>query len=396
MRSRRARRVVAAGLVAVAALAGGAFAAAVELTSPSGDEPVFGPVELLAEVRGTDPIVEVVFYVDGSLVAKVSRPPFRARYDFGQSNTEHHVVVEATSLFGGVASDSVTTPTMFAGEQVDVELVQIYVTVAAAEGQPRGELQLEDVAVVDDTGQQMPITTFSPGGNVPLSGVLLVDGSVSMQGDSFTRAVAGAKAVATMLGAEDEVMIALFSDRLLRATEFTNERESLDVALAGTEAKGGSAVLDHLYLALNRLRSRLGRPVVILFSDGEDVSSVLDVEQIRWRARRSQATIYWIRLQPQGAGPRKFTTFWHDATETASQEAALAESVSESGGRILPIRSVDEARTALAEIFRELRAQYVLGFQPRNRRHDSSWRTISVVSSRPGIRLSARAGFLDE
>jgi hypothetical protein len=131
--------------------------------------------------------------------------------------------------------------------------------VEGQESGSRSDFRIEALKVVDDTGERLPLTTFAPG-SVPISGVVLLDSSDSMRGEAFERAVAGAEASTEMLGEEDEVMIALFSDHLLRATDFTRDRESLRMALSGVEAHGGSAVYDHLYLALNRLRSRLGRP----------------------------------------------------------------------------------------------------------------------------------------
>ena len=35
---------------------------------------------------------------------------------------------------------------------------------------------------------------------------------------------------------------------------------------------------------------------LVLLSDGMDVSSFLDMEQVLWRARRRQGMVYWLRL----------------------------------------------------------------------------------------------------
>jgi Ca-activated chloride channel family protein len=379
----------------VALFAGAAGALEVVLRSPTGREPIFGPTDITAEVRGSEPVSEVQFFVDGSLVARLRRPPFTVRFDVGQSNIAHHFVVEATTLFGGAVSAEVTTPTVSADEQVDVELVQLFVSVESSDGGGRSGFRIEDLKVVDDTGEQLPITTFAPD-TVPISGVVLLDSSDSMKGEAFARAVAGAKASVQMLGEEDEVMIALFSDHLLRATDFTRDPESLRMSLSGVEAHGGSAVYDHLYMALNRLRSELGRPVVILFSDGEDVSSLIEAEQIRWRARRSQATLFWIRMAPEGGERRRYMTFWRDGAETDAEFETLEATVIESGGWVVSIRTVDEAQAALSEIFRSLRAQFVVGFQPSDRRHDGSWRPLSVSAGRPGVKIRARAGYFDQ
>jgi VWFA-related protein len=377
--------------LAVAAPAGAELA----FRNPSGREPVFGPVEIAVDASGGEPLTEVALFVDGSLVARLSKPPYRARFDVGQGNAEHHFVAQGKTLFGTSLRAELSTPAIEVGEQVDVELVHLYMNVQLWDGRRPEQLTSGDFVVADEGGTRAPVSSLSRG-DVPLSGVVLVDSSDSMRGEAIVQALAAVQTVPALLGAEDEVLIALFSDRLLRATEFTRRADVLAGALGGVEAAGGSAILDHLYFALNRLRSRLGRPVVILFSDGEDVSSVLGADEIRWRVRRSQATLYWIRLQPEGAGPRLFSTFWRDVGETKRQFEVLEETVRESGGEVLPIQSIPQARSALVGIFERLRAQVVLGFYPVNRRHDGNWRPIRVSPVGGGMQITARAGYVDE
>jgi hypothetical protein len=126
------------------------------------------------------------------------------------------------------------------------------------------------------------------------------------------------------------------------------------------------------------------------------VSSLIEAEQIRWRTRRSQATLFWIRMAPEGGERRRYMTFWRDGSETDAEFETLEATVIESGGRVVSIRTVDEAQAALSEIFRSLREQFVVGFQPSKRRHDGSWRPLSVSAGRPGVKVRARAGYIDQ
>ena len=66
----------------------------------------------------------------------------------------------------------------------------------------------------------------------------------------------------------DEVAIHLFPDRLLYASPFVGAGASLPTALTEVRADGGTALFDHLYLAIKQLESRQGRRVVIVLSDG--------------------------------------------------------------------------------------------------------------------------------
>lgn len=392
------RSPLAPVLLLAAALAAAAQAATtVTIVNPAGDRPVFGAIDLEVAVESTDPVSEVVMFVDGSLVARWSKPPYRLRWDAGQHNAEHQFVAEATTLFGKRIRATRTTPAIEVGEEVEVALIQVYARVTTRTGKrpPVRPSKPSDFLVLDDKGRPLSVTTVSDG-EVPISAAVLLDASESMKGEPFRRAVAGAKSAAGLLKGEDEVMIALFSDRLLRASEFTADRASLNSALQDVEAAGGSAVFDHLYFGLNRLGTRLGRPVVILLSDGEDVTSTLDADDIRWRTRRSQATLYWVRIEPEGGVARRYATFWRDQDVCEAGIETLEASVKESGGAIVSIKSVEELSTALIQIFDDLRSQIVVGFHPEDRRHDGSWRPIRVGMADPGLSVSARAGYVDE
>jgi len=365
------------------------------LKSPDGKQPLFGETDIVAELKGDEPVSEVAIYVDGSRVARFEKPPFRTRFDFGQANLAHHIRAVATTLFGKRVEASVTTPSIDVGSELEVELVQLFMKVMLTDGRRVQDLSADDFEIVDNSGHHEPAVTFSTE-EPPLSAVVVVDASDSMKGEPLRQAVEGAKSVTKLLRPEDEVMITLFSDRLLRATEFTRSVDTLDAALQGVEAAGGTAVYDHLYHALNRLEMRLGRPVVILLSDGEDVSSVLDADEVRWRVRRSQATLYWARLREAGRPPGSYISAWRDSPENDRQTKALEEAVAESGGRILDIDSLERLDGALRSIFQELRSQVVLGFQPGNRRHDGSWRTITVRGVRGRLDVKTRAGYVDD
>ena len=110
-----------------------------------------------------------------------------------------------------------------------------------------------------------------------------------MQGERLEAVRRGAKAFLDGMKPADEAMLALFSDRLLRFTPFPSDKKALDASIAGTPAAGGTAVNDFLYLSLKLLDARQGQRVVVLFSDGSDVHSVLPASDVLWKARAGQS-----------------------------------------------------------------------------------------------------------
>jgi len=360
------------------------------ILQPRAGETVFGKVEVLAEVLSAEPIAEVIFKLDGREVARVSQPPFRTTVDVGQDNIEHTFEVVAVSDTGAEGRTLRTTPRITVDERLDIELQQLYVTVTEG-GERVLHLGREDFRILDD-GESQDMVTFEPG-DVPLTAAILVDASFSMKGDRLRLAVRGAQRFVEEMKELDEVTLMLFSDRLLYATAFTQDPAALTAALNEVRAGGGTAINDHLYLALKWLEPEQGRRVVILLTDGVDVESTLDMEKVLWMVGRSQALVYWIRLMDDEAGLSRFTA-WRNADGHREEMAHLSQAVTESGGRIVDIQDLQQAEAVFREILRELREQYVLGYYPSRNVNDGSWHRVRVEVE-GGYDVRTREGYID-
>lgn len=278
-------------------------------------------------------------------------------------------------------------------EVINVELQQLYVTVTRGSGAQVLDLTAADFEILDD-GEPQTVATFARG-DLALSAVLLLDGSASMEGDRLRTATDGARAFISRVLPQDEVSVMLFSDELLVRTPFSNDAATLLAPVSGVKARGGSAINDHLYVALKELEGRLGRKVVVLLSDGVDIESTLGMEDVRWAARRSQTLLYWIRLQDETRGRIERSSFWRDRRGHDEQLTLLQMAVVESGGRVEVIPDVAQVGAALQRILRELREQYVLGFQPTKDRNDGSWHKLEVRVRNGGGRVRTRDGYVD-
>ncbi len=368
----------------------------VTVATPPEGQPAFGLVEVRVDVRSGAPIRHVDCLVDGIRQKRLVKPPFRWVVDFGEDNEEKVIEIEATTVVGTVGRATRTTPRIEVDEVMEVELLQLYAVVERG-GRRVRDLTKADFRIVDDGGREQEIVTVE-GGELPISATLLVDSSASMRGARLEAALQGARAFTAGLGEEDEAMLVLFSDQILRKTPFTNDAGVLDLNVEGVSAVGSTAINDHLYYALNRLDARLGRRVLVLLSDGDDITSLLPMQDVLWRARRSQAVVYWIRLdesEESGDGPRRFTSSWRDEDGNLEEQELLRRAVLDSGGREIVVRALDELEASFTEVMAELRDQYVLGFYPRERRHDGSWREFSLRVRGPG-KVRSRGGFIDD
>lgn len=363
----------------------------VSILRPGSGQAVFGRVELAAEVFSDEPLDRVEFYVDGALEAQVRRPPWSVTLDVGEDNRDRRFEVVARGRWGGVGRAAVATHPVEIVAQLEVALHQVFVT-ASRGGEPVRDLPRERFRLVDD-GHREELVTFERG-DVPITAVLLLDASESMAGPYLEGAIQGARTFLGETGPLDEAMILLFSDRPLAATPFSNDRDELLAGLGGAVAQGGTALNDHLYASLRLLDGVQGRRVVVLFSDGTDVQSILSMREVLWKVRRSNATIYWVRLDR--GDPSSLSSAWRDFQSSEAEWKGLAEAVEESGGRTLVLDDIDQADGAFSEVMAELRGQYVLGYYPTEPRRDGSWRPLRISVDGLEVKLRYRGGYVDE
>ncbi len=378
----------------VQALAGGAAASAAvqpRILSPTADQPVFGATAFEAVVEANEPVRQVEFLLNGRRVALFTARPYRMVVEAGEENVEREFKVIATGASGARAEAVVRTLAVHIDDEMTLELQQLFVTVGRGGGRAL-DLEPGDFEIYDN-GKRQDLVTFGRE-DIPFTAVLLVDSSESMQGERLRAAVEGAAAFVSGMRQLDQAMLALFSDRLLAATPFTDDPQALRQLLTGVDAGGGSAIADHLFMALKVLEAQQGRRVVVLLSDGADVHSVLPMADALWKARSSQTLVYWIQLGEK-AKRVSFSSAWRDAEANAKEYELLEKTVDESGARIVTIGSVDEVKSAFEAILRELREQYVLGYYASDAKNDGRWHKVGVRVRRQGFNVRVRDGYFD-
>lgn len=376
----------AAGLL----LAGAALAqVAVKIQHPAPDQPVFGPTEVEVGVRAGEPVNQVDLFVNGKLVGSSQKAPYRFSVDVGDDNVRREFKAVARTASGTTGADTVVTIPVQINDEMNLKLRALFVSVVR-DGRHNLTLGQDDFMVFDN-GAPQQIVTFGRD-ELPLTAVLMLDTSESMQGERQEAVRRGAKAFLDGMKPADEAMLALFSDRLLRFTPFTSDKKTLDAAITDTQAAGGTAVNDFLYLSLKLLDARQGQRVVVLFSDGSDVHSVLPAADVLWKARAGQSLIYWIQL---GGKHQSFTSSWRDFKGNDREYETLEKAVQESGGRILSITRIEELEGAFRSILQELRQQYALGYYATTSRGDGGWHKVEVRLKEGGGRVRTREGYAD-
>jgi Ca-activated chloride channel homolog len=192
--------------------------------------------------------------------------------------------------------------------------------------------------------------------------------------------------------AADAAALYTFNHDVTLLTPFTRRLPRIEEALRSVKAEGGTALYDAVYLASQNLRNRDGRHVIVALTDGGDTTSSTKYAAAVNAAQRADAVVYPIVVVPI-TNPAGRNTGGEHALET------LAEST---GGRTFyPSVGVSLDR-AFAEILRDLRTQYLVGYYPHgvavaNPTNGSRFHRVKVeLPARPDLRLSTRTGYYSD
>lgn len=268
------------------------------------------------------------------------------------------------------------------------DVVYLSVTVVDGRGQLVPGLGPENFQVLED-GAVQEITTFSRDPQ-PIALSILVDSSTSMQ-PKMRAAQEAASGFVQRLGTDDVAQIIDFDTQVEILQTFTNDREQLEAAIRRTNAAGSTALYTAVYVALSeqgkvraRTTAELRRQAIVVLSDGDDTSSLVDYEQVLDLSKRSEVTVYAIGLRAQAESPRgRFN----------EADFVLRTLSTETGGRVFFVEHIRELPAVYSQIADELANQYSIGYTSTNTTRDGQWRRTEVRVNQGGVTARARAGY---
>jgi VWFA-related protein len=270
----------------------------------------------------------------------------------------------------------------------DVEEVVLNATVLDESGRLVNDLKQEDFHLFED-GVPQTIVSFQHA-DTPVSMGILVDNSGSMR--SKRGAVnSAALDLVRASNPKDEAFIVNFSDEAFIDQDFTSNINKLQEGLSHLDSKGGTALYDATVASADQLSKGATRPkqVLLIITDGEDNASSLTLEQTIRRVQDLQGpTIYTIGL-----------LFGDDTSGRESRRArrALQLLADETGGIAYFPKSLNEVDGITAEVARDIRSQYTLGYHSTKPAALGGYRAIKMEAHLPGSRknlnVRTKAGY---
>jgi Ca-activated chloride channel family protein len=254
----------------------------------------------------------------------------------------------------------------------DVDEVLQYCTVVDEKGNLVTDLSRINFRIWED-GVPQTSSSFQHQ-DVPVSIGIVVDNSGSMRDKRAAVNVAALDLVRAS-NPKDAAFIVNFSDKAFLDQGFTSEIASLDRGLSHFDSKGATALYDAVAASADELSTHASNPkqALLVITDGADNASRLTLEEAIGRVQLlGGPVVYSIGL-----------LFDIDKEESRRASSALKTLSQETGGSAYFPRSLEDVDKIAAEVARDIRSQYTIGYRSTKLASIEGYRVVRVEASAP-------------
>ena len=221
--------------------------------------------------------------------------------------------------------------------------------------------------------------------DLPVSLGILVDNSGSMMTKRRSVAEASLDMVRSS-NPQDEVFLVSFNEEATLEQPFSSDVKKLSDSFNNIGSpKGGTAIYDAVIASGTEMAKSAKRPkqVLVIITDGEDNASTETLEDTIREVQDLQGPIvYCIGLlyEDQGGGGR----------EARRARRALEALANQTGGVAYFPHSLVEVPEIAAEVARDIRNQYTIGYHSTKPPSEGGYRTVRVEAKSPKGKLTVR------
>lgn len=207
--------------------------------------------------------------------------------------------------------------------------------------------------------------------SLPVNVVLVLDTSQSLDATERAHLTAAGTTVVDALRPDEQAAFVTFTQRIAIRSLFSSDKAALKALIAEPSPSGDTALNDAAHAAMLVGTAAAGRPIVILFSDGEDTASFLDDQAVLDMARRTGAVVCAVSLR--------------------QKSGVLPQLTELTGGTFVRETSLARVAARFTEILESFRRRYVISFTPTGVSGDG-WHKLSV-RVKGGGQVRARTGY---
>jgi Ca-activated chloride channel homolog len=260
-------------------------------------------------------------------------------------------------------------------------IVPIFATVLDGQQRLVPSLVREDFEVLDNDKPQ-PIVIFADEIQ-PITVVVMLDTSGSMTASISLLKNAAEQFLIRLLPA-DQGRVGAFNDKIDLNSRFTNNRDELISAAKDLDYGNGTRLWDAVSLALDELKGKEGRRVILVFTDGDDTSSKVRLGTVMDRARTEEVMVYAIGLE---------STYFNGQQVVRSRpDGGLKKIADETGGGYFELKKTADLAPTFTRVAQELHSQYVVGIEAKQL--DGKIHKLAVRMKQPGMTARARRSYL--
>jgi Ca-activated chloride channel homolog len=245
--------------------------------------------------------------------------------------------------------------------RLDVRMVQVPVTVTDLRGMPVLGLPASSFRVFEDESPRS-IAAVSVS-EAPISAGIVFDTSRSMR-PRMEHSREALEGFLKTSAPADEFFLVRFSDKPQLLTHFTRQPDDILSSLASVEAKGWTALNDAVMLAAQTVRKgQHARHVLVVITDGDDNNSRYSDTELVSLLREADVQVYAISL--------------------IERSRFLQRICEETGGRSIWVHRLADLPSAMEDLSRQIRSEYLISFRPGDGRDDGRYHKVRIEVDPP-------------
>jgi Ca-activated chloride channel family protein len=268
----------------------------------------------------------------------------------------------------------------------DVQEVSLVLTVTNKRGRFVRDLDLKDIAILDNDLPPEKVTFFQSETDLPLRVALVVDTSDSITHRfAFEKDAASAFLKKVLRPTSDLGMIVGFNQHVHVAQGASNDPRKLREGLDRLSLGGETAVYEAVKAASQQLAkvrdTQSSRRAIVLITDGEDNRSNIGLQDAINAALHADAVVYVLSTNPE-------------LSISLAQEGdkAMRQLAENTGGRLLRAGEDDDVKSAFSKLAQELRSQYAISYKPAIKSPDGLFHHL-IVTGPKKLRFYHRLGY---
>jgi len=272
-----------------------------------------------------------------------------------------------------------------------VEVVSITAAVRDGRGRIVKNLKRSDFEVID-RGNTREIREFYTG-EAPISLAVLLDisGSMAVNRNIDRARHAVSAAMGLLKGGRDEAALFTFDTTLREVVPFTREVDRVRSVNLEGRPWGMTSLYDAVGAAAKTVAARANRHrALLVVTDGVDTGSKLTASEVSGIASSIDVPVYLLTVvSPLDHPGGELSVVAADGASTST--ATLADLARWTGGSMRVISMPEHVDEGVADMFEELRYQYLITFEPDP---TPGWHPLEIRTRNKNLTVLARGGYM--